>query len=159
MTFDPGFAFYRDDRALDARPEDEIWPAIKAELRQLYDDRARTYPDRVAKGRMPRTDADRELRVARGMAEDAGAVARTPGLRLTWSEIIHCLRREIAFRRRGWPAQVEARRMTAGDADRRLLLLEIWHDTLWHTSSLGEAREARAARTRHLDQQALKRAA
>lgn len=159
MTFDPNFAFYRDDRQLDAHPDENFWPAMKAEIRRLYDDRARTYPDRVAKGRMPRADADREMRVARAMAEDAGAVDRTPDLRATWSDLIHCLRREITLRRQHWPRQVEARRLAAVDGHIRILVLEILHDVLWHTSGLPEARAARAARTHHLDQQQLKRAA
>lgn len=160
MTFDPHFAFYRDDRPLDAIPGDDFYAAMKVEVRQLLEGRASSYPDRVAKGRMPRAEADRELRVTRAIAEDWRAVDLSPGFPLaTWSEMIHALRREITLRRQRWPQAVEAHRMTAEDANRRILLLETWHDVLWHSSGLPEAREARAIRARHLDQQRLKRAA
>lgn len=146
MTFSPTFLFYRDDRALDVTPPDDFWPALKVEMGRLLADRLATYPDRVAKGRMPRAEADRELRVARAIAEDQRAVNRTDGWpRATWSEMIHCLRREITLRRQRWPLAVTAGRMDPDEAERRLQLIEGWHDLLWHTSGLPEARAARAA--------------
>lgn len=150
MTFAHDFAFYRDDRPLGALQPDSFWSAMKAEAAQLHAARLTTFPDRVAKGRMARADADRELRIARAIAEDWGALERSPGFPIaTWSEIIHGLRREITLRRQHWPQLVEARRVPADDAERRLLTLEIAHDVLWHSTNLPEARVARDALADH----------
>ena len=150
MTFAHDFTFYRDDRRPGGSPPDAFWAAMKAEAAQIHAQRLSTFPDRVAKGRMARADADRELRIARAIAEDWGALEHSPGFPIaTWSEIIHGLRREITMRRQRWPQLVEAKRLTAEDADRRLLTLEICHDVLWHSPSLPEARAARAALAAH----------
>lgn len=152
MTFAHDFAFYRDDRRPGGSPPDTFWAAMKAEAAQIHAQRLSTFPDRVAKGRMARADADRELRIARAIAEDWGALEHSPGFPLaTWSEIIHSLRREITMRRQRWPQLVEARRLTAEEADRRLLTLEMCHDVLWHSPRLPDALAAHrdAERERH----------
>ncbi|WEK43615.1 MAG: hypothetical protein P0Y64_01935 [Candidatus Sphingomonas colombiensis] len=160
MTFDPKFIFYRDDRALDLDPPEEFWSEIGPELRRLYESRLESFPDRVAKGRMARAEADRELRLARGLAEGWRALPRSPDAPLTTLvEDVHALRREITFRRQRWPRLVELRRITGEELDRRILLLELCHDIIWHGSQHPDIRAAREARQRHLQQQALKQAA
>lgn len=150
MTFAHDFAFYRDDRPLGALQPDSFWSAMKAEAAHLHAGRLTTYPDRVAKGRMSRVDADRELRIARAIAEDWGALEHSPGFPIaTWTEIIHGLRREITMRRQRWPQLVGAKRIPADEAERRLLTLEIAHDVLWHSPNLPEARAARDALQAH----------
>ncbi|MBQ1479864.1 MAG: hypothetical protein IIZ30_07490 [Sphingomonas sp.] len=150
MTFAHDFAFYRGDRHPGGWVPDEFWPAFRIESRLVYEQRRDTYPDRVTKGRMMRVDADRELRVARAIAECTGALEHSPGFPIaTWSEIIHCLRREITLRRQHWPQLVLAKRIAAMPAELRLLTLEVCHDVLWHSPSLPEARTARAALADH----------
>lgn len=154
MTFSPAFSFYRDDRALDQAPAVDFWPAMKQEARDMLGQRLVTYPGLVAKARMDRADCDRELRVARAIAEDWQAAHYSPGFPIaTWSEMIHCLRREITLRRKFWPQRVEAGQLDAAEVDRRILLLEQWHDLLWH-SGCAEAVAARAATTAPLPQAA-----
>ena len=145
MTFAPDFAFYRDDRPLDASPPDGFWSAMKQEAHDTYVQRTLTYPGLVTKGRMARADADRELRVARAIAEDWNAIPASPGFPIaTWSEMVHALRREISLRRKFWPPRVNAGQMDGAEAERRLLLVEQWHDLLWH-SGCSDAVAARAA--------------
>lgn len=145
MTFAPDFAFYRDDRELDASPADSFWDAMKAEAHATFTERQSAYPSMVAKGRMSRADADRELRVARAIAEDWGALPHSAGFPIaSWAEIVHALRREITRRRKFYPERVAAKRMDPADAERRVMLLEIWHDLVWH-SSHPDAVAARAA--------------
>jgi hypothetical protein len=145
MTFSPDFAFYRDDRPIGSVPDADFWTAMKQEARDMLNQRSLTYPGLVAKSRMSRADCDRELRVARAIAEDWAAVEASPGFPIaTWSEMIHCLRREISLRRKFWPPRVEAKQIDGAEADRRILLLEQWHDLLWH-SGHRDAVAARAA--------------
>ena len=160
MTFDPTFAFYRDVRHLNLDPPEEFWTEIRDETRRTFEDRRASYPSRVAKGRISRQEADHELRVARSLAEGWLGIPRSPNAPLaTTVEELHALRREITLRRQRWPRLVELRRMTAEEMDRRILLLEICHDVMWHGSSVPEVQAARAelARFRH-QQAALKRA-
>lgn len=146
MTFAPDFQFYRDGRALDLAPPDDFWDAMKQEAHDMHVHRSLTYPGMAAKGRMSHADAERELRIARAIAEDWGAAPRSPGFPIaTWAEMVHGLRREIAIRRKLWPRRVEAGQMPALDADRRTLLLEQWHDLLWHLPYNQAAIAARAA--------------
>lgn len=145
MTFAADFAFFRNDRPLGVSPEPGFWSAMKQEALDTLNQRMLTYPGRVAKSRMSRADCDRELRVARAIAEDWGAVPHSPGFPIaTWSEMVHCLRREITLRRKYYPQRVAAGQMDAGEAERRLLLIEQWHDLLW-LSNCTEAKAARAA--------------
>ena len=159
MTFSPDFAFYRDDRALGGPPDDAFWDAMKAEAGIEMDRRRDTYPKLVAKGRLSRVDADRELRVWCAIAEDWGAAQRSPGFPIaTWTEMAHCLRREIALRRKFYPGWVEAGRIDAAEAEARLLLVETWHDLLWHCNH-PEAVAARAAVGRLRSERAIAHAA
>lgn len=146
MTFAPDFLFYRDGRPLDLAPPDDFWDAMKQEAHDMYVQRQLTYPGFAAKGRMTHADAEREIRVARAIAEDWGALPRSPAFPVaSWADIVHGLRREIALRRKFWPPRVEAGQMPALDADRRTLLLEQWHDLLWHLRHTPAAIAARAA--------------
>lgn len=145
MTFAADFAFYRDGRAIGGCPPDDFWPAMKQEALDMLNQRLLTYPGMVTKSRMSRADADRELRVARAIAEDWQAAPWSPGFPIaTWAEMVHCLRREIALRRKFWPQRVAAGHLDADEAERRQLLLERWHDLLWH-SGRADAVAARAA--------------
>lgn len=162
MTFDPNFAFYSDDRRLNATIDDAdpFWSAMKEEAGRLYTSRVESFPGRVAKGRMSRTDADREIRIARAIAEGWGAVQRSPDAPIaTVVEILHGLRREIHLRRQRWPRLVEQHRITAEEMERRILVLEICHDVMWHGSTAPEMLAARADLDRYHQQQALKQAA
>ena len=85
MTFAHDFAFYRGDRHPGGWVPDEFWPAFRIESRLVYEQRRDTYPDRVTKGRMMRVDADRELRVARAIAECTGALEHSPGFPIATS--------------------------------------------------------------------------
>lgn len=143
MTFAPDFAFYRDDRPLDAEPAEEFWQAIKVEVRDMLIQRQETYPSMVAKGRMKRADADRELHLARAIAESCNRDMRTPGFpHATIEDMIHALRREISLRRQRFPQLVTAKRLDAAEAEHRLLTLEIWHDQIWHLYRWRLARQA-----------------
>ena len=145
MTFSPTFAFYRDDRPLAQAPGYKFWPAMKQEAKDMLSQRLVTYPGLVAKSRMSRADCDRELRAARAIAEDWQAAPYSAGFPIaTWAEMIHCLRREISLRRKFWPPRVDAGQLDAAEAERRTLLLETWHDLLWH-SGHPDAVAARAA--------------
>lgn len=154
MTFSPDFAFYRDDRPLGRSPDADFWSAMKAEARDMLNQRSLTYPGLVTKSRMSRAECDRELRVARAIAEDWRAAEASPGFPIaTWGEMVHCLRREISLRRKFWPGRIEAKQLDADVADRRILLLEQWHDLLWHNGH-PDAVAARAATAAALPQAA-----
>lgn len=148
MTFDPAFRFFADghpaDRAMD--PSDEWATSLKAELRDELDKRQSIYPGRVNKGRMTRAEADKELRVWRGVMQsvDPAAMPDT-GVEATWTEQVHGLRREIGLRRHFYPQWIMAGRIDAGEAERKLLLLEQWHDRLWHGVGTAEANATRVA--------------
>lgn len=156
MSFDPAFHFFTDGQPAD-RPmdlSDEWWSAMKIELRVELADRQRLYPARVVKGRMTRVEADKELRVWRGILQafDVRADRPAAGPEATWTEQAHGLRREIGLRRRYYPQWVLAGRVEGAEADRKLLLLEQWHDLLWHQCSRPEAVAARADVARRLSE-------
>jgi hypothetical protein len=148
VSFDPGFLFFRDGgaSARDMNLSDEWLAALKAELRAELADRNRLYPSRVAKGRMTRAEADKETRVWRGVLQAVDPFADRPGDRpeATWTEQVHALRREIALRRHFYPQWILTGRIHADAAERKLLLLEQWHDLLWYQIGLPEAVAARA---------------
>lgn len=149
MSFDPNFRFFGDggpaDRVTDM--SDEWTCALKTELRAELIDRQRLYPGRVAKGRMKPVEADKELRVWRGILQSVDPAQRRPdaGCEASWTEQVHGLRREIGLRRHFYPQWILAGRVDAAEADRKLQLLEQWHDLLWHVIGTAEARTARAA--------------
>lgn len=152
MTFDPHFRFYADGRALSAAPPpDAFWPALRIELVDELKRRRDSYPRLVTKGRMDRATADRELRVWRAIAASVSAID-AGGATATWSDMVHCLRREIALRRKMYPLWVEERGLSADEAARKLELVEAWHDYLWHDCGGAEGAAARAARDRQLEQ-------
>lgn len=145
MTFSPDFDFYRDGRPVDAPVPDDFWAAMRREAADELAYRTDHYPAMVKKARMKPAVATHELRVWRAIAEDWGAAPRSPGFPIaTWTEMVHSLRREIALRRKFYPARVAERRLDAVAAERKLLLVETWHDLLWH-ARCAEARAARAA--------------
>lgn len=146
MSFAPDFAFYRDDRPIGRDPPNAFWDAMKLEAHQLFTQRQLTLPGLAAKGRIRHQDAERQIRVARANAEAWGVLPASPGFPLaTWSELIHDLRHEITRRRQHYPQWVAAGQLDPAEAERRLLLLEQWHDSLWHTCNRPEAIAARAA--------------
>jgi hypothetical protein len=153
VTFDPNFRFYRDNRAADRAPPVEFWDAMRVEVGDELARRRSTYPGLIAKGRMSRADADRELRVWQAIAEDWRAAPRSAGYPIaTWTEMVHALRREIALRRKFYPQWVEARRLDVDEAERKLMLVERWHDLLWHGRG-ADAAAARVERDRLLEQE------
>lgn len=149
MSFDPTFRFYGDDGPArrDDAVDDAFWAALKREVIEELGNRQRLYPGRVAKGRMKNAEADKQLRVWRGVAQEFDRALLPPGGvgEATWTEQVHALRREISLRRHFYPQWVLAGRLDGAEADRKLRLLEQWHDILWHGSSLPEAAAARAA--------------
>jgi hypothetical protein len=150
VSFSADFAFHRDDRAIGGSPDDSFWDQMRKEAGDELEQRTATYPKLVAKGRLSRTDCDRELRVWRAIAEDWRAAPRSAGFPIaTWTEMAHALRREINLRRTLYPRWILAGRVDSDEAERKLQLLEVWHDVLWH-SNLPEARAARQAVARIL---------
>lgn len=149
MTFDPAFIFYRDDReVLALETLGDMATEAEAELAV----RLRLYPGMIQKGRLARGDADRELRVMGAIADDlTGKLARAgapPRGTATWTERIHCLRREILIRRADYPSYVARGIVDQATADRRLRLLESIHDMMWHMTWSDDAIAARAAAER-----------
>lgn len=153
MSFDGRFRFYSDDRPMLADlPADEFWPALRAELAAELDRRRGAYPALVSKGRMERPAAERELRVWRAIAQSVGAVEGRCDA--SWADMVHSLRREIALRRKFYPAQIADRRLSADEAAHRLNLIETWHDLLWHDAGGADGQGARADRLHQLEQRA-----
>ena len=152
MTFDPHFRFYSDGHApTGAAPDDAFWPALRRELGEEMERRRASYPKLVSKGRMNRDTADRELRVWRAIAASVAAIPATGVAPATWSEMVHALRREIALRRKFYPQWILDRAIDADDAERKLSLVEAWHDYLWHDCGGAEGAAARAERLHLLD--------
>ncbi|WP_341209832.1 hypothetical protein [uncultured Sphingomonas sp.] len=150
MSFDARFAFYSDNRrVLSTLPADDFWIALRAELIAELERRRTAYPSLVAKGRLERPVADRELRVWRSIAQSISAIEGVGDA--SWSEMVHSLRREIALRRKFYPAQIADRRLSADEAARRLELIETWHDLLWHDAGGEVGRVARAERLHQLE--------
>lgn len=143
MTFDPTFVFYRDDREVAAW---ETLADMHAEAVAELADRRDVYPGLVAKGRMARDDADRELRV---MGAIAGALdvlnGRVGADAASWTERVTCLRRAILLRRECYPTLVLQGRLDADDATRKLRMMESIHDMTWHGDWTPEAVAGRAA--------------
>ncbi|GAA4216955.1 hypothetical protein GCM10022253_14430 [Sphingomonas endophytica] len=130
-------------------PADDFWIALRGELVAELGRRRAAYALLVAKGRLERPVADRELRVWRSIARSVGAIEGMGDA--SWSEMIHSLRREIALRRKFYPAQIADRRLSADEAARRLELIELWHDLLWHDAGGETGRAARAERLNQLE--------
>jgi hypothetical protein len=147
VTFDPAFRLYRDDPQDRPSPDIAFWDALAIEVAAELADRRSLYPSLVAKGRLSRVDADRELRVWTAIVEDVTGRPRPDGWRpsATWTEMVHALRREIGLRRTLYPRWIDARRVDAATAWRKLDLVERWHDILWTDCGHAEARTARAA--------------
>lgn len=146
MSFDPGFRFHTVD------PAGAGWETLdtmREEASAELDERTRLYPALIRKGRLARDVADRELRVWRSIVDELtpGALVRGRA-HATWTEQVHALRREIALRRTLYPRWIEARRLDADLAARRLAIVESIHDMWWHGDWRPEAVAARAETVR-----------
>lgn len=105
---------------------DVSWADCRAEVDREAAYRARTYPDRVAGGRMQQADADYQLAIIGAIAADVDRMtgAYAPAAhRYIWLERRQALDREIDLRRRLYPEWVEKGRLTQRTADRQILLL------------------------------------
>lgn len=102
------------------------WADCRAELDREAAYRARTYPDRVAGGRMQKQEADYQLAIIAAIAADVDRMtgAYKPAQhRYTWLERRKALDREIDFRRQFYPEWIENGRLTQPVADRQILML------------------------------------
>lgn len=156
VSFDSAFRFFTAGAPVVDFPP-ALDAALRAELRDELASRRRLYPDRIAKGRMTRAEADKELRVWEWLVDDYCCAPGPP--RATWNEQLHALRREVGLRRHFYPRWILAGRIDAGEADRKLALLEQWHDMLWHSPTNPDAIAARADVARRLAEREVRAAA
>lgn len=106
------------------------WPDCRAEVDRELAYRDRTYPDRVASGRMTRADADYQRAVFAAIAVDVDRMAHVGPApippaphRYSWNERRQALSREIEMREKYYPEWIGKGRLAQPVADRQLALL------------------------------------
>ncbi|MCW2396195.1 MULTISPECIES: hypothetical protein [unclassified Sphingobium] len=115
--------------------------------------RRQHYPDRIASGKMTREDANREISIMAAIHADLAAdLLLTPGNEdaaakarreaderlapFSWRELVSCLRREIAMRRKFYPRMLATGDRSPADLRAQLERLEAAHFYYW---ALGRA--------------------
>jgi hypothetical protein len=105
------------------------WALARAELDRELAWRRRTWPDRVAGGRMPKAEADYGLAILAAIAADVDRMAHSgPGFppaphAYGWAERRAALLREIEARDRDYPELIAGGRLTADRAAHQLQAL------------------------------------
>lgn len=107
------------------------WADCRAEVDRELAARRRTYPDRVASGRMTATESDYQLAIFAAIATDVDRMAHI-GLpippaahRYSWNERRQALSREIDLRDRLYPEWIAGGRLQQDRADRQRAALRI----------------------------------
>lgn len=105
------------------------WADCRAEVDRELAARRRTYPDRVAGGRMTAADSDYQLAVFAAIATDVDRMAHQgpdrpeAAHRYSWNERRQALQREIDQRDRLYPEWIAGGRLQQDRADRQRLAL------------------------------------
>ncbi|MCW2391968.1 hypothetical protein [Sphingobium sp. B11D3A] len=145
MSFDLFFRCMSDESA---DPLTVPKAAIVEELARELHMRRQHYPDRIAKGKMSREDANREISIIAAIhadlavdllltpgSEDAAAKARREAderlAPFSWRELVSCLRREIAIRRKFYPRMLSTGDRSPADLRAQLERLEAAHFLYW----------------------------
>lgn len=103
------------------------WALCRAEVDRELDYRRRTYPDRVAGGRMKAKEADWQRDIFAAIADDVDRMAWTGADRpavthaFSWNDRRAALSREIDLRERFYDEWVAGGRLTRDRADHQLL--------------------------------------
>ncbi|MCW2410849.1 MULTISPECIES: hypothetical protein [unclassified Sphingobium] len=150
MSFDLFFRCMSDESA---DPLTVPKAAIVEELARELHMRRHHYPDRIASGKMTREGANREISIMAAIhadlaadllltpgTEDAAAKARREAderlASFGWGELVSCLRREIAMRRKFYPRMLATGDRSPADLRAQLERLEAAHFYYW---ALGRA--------------------
>lgn len=102
------------------------WADCREEIARELAYRDRTYPDRVASGRMAKADADYQRTIFAAIGADVDRMAWCgPGAppaahRYNWNDRRQALSREIDLRENYYPEWIENGRLTQAVADRQL---------------------------------------
>lgn len=102
------------------------WPIARAEVDREHAWRVRTYPDRVAGGRMQKAEADYQLAIFAAIGADVDRMARPyapPVHAYSWDERRKALWREIGWREKNYDELVAGGRLTRDRADHQLAAL------------------------------------
>ncbi len=121
-------------------PSQHFFPGLtyadcRAEVDREHAWRTRTYPDRVAGGRMHRADADYQLAIFAAIGADVDRMTRPyapPPHGYSWDERRKALSREIGWREEQYDELVAGGRLTRDRADHQLACLRaiLWtYDT------------------------------
>ncbi len=98
---------------------------VAAELQREGEQRARVYPDRVAKGMMQAAEADYQIAIWAAIGVDLAADMQLPGSdaydshKFSHAQRVTALQRELDMRRQYYPGWVGKSRMTQAQADHR----------------------------------------
>jgi hypothetical protein len=98
---------------------------VAAELKREAEQRARVYPDRVAKGMMQAAEAEYQRTIWRAIIADMEGDMRnegdaTPRHSFSHAQRVTALQRELDMRRQYYPGWVAKSRMTQAQADTRI---------------------------------------
>lgn len=101
------------------------------ELRYEIEQRKQLYPQLIAKGKLDRNEANREVAIFKVIAEEIRTGEPIEDDRFTWHDRVHALRRELNLRRATYPKRIAKGKMAPEDADRHLELLDCIHYLYW----------------------------
>lgn len=105
------------------------WTDCRAEVERELAARRRTYPDRVASGRMTATESDYQLAIFAAIAADVGRMSHIGPDRpeathgFSWNERRAAIGRELDQRDRLYPEWIAGGRLQQDRADRQCLAL------------------------------------
>ncbi|MCW2383341.1 hypothetical protein M2338_002906 [Sphingobium sp. B2D3B] len=145
MSFDLFFRCMSDESA---HPLTVPKAAIVEELARELNMRRQHYPDRIASGKTTREDANREIGIMAALHADLAVdLLLTPGNEdaavkakreaderlapFSWAELVSCLRREIAMRRKFYPRMLAAGDRSPAELRAQLERLEAAHFLYW----------------------------
>jgi hypothetical protein len=99
------------------------WPIARDEIEREIAYRRRTYPERIAQGRMTKTEADWQIELFTAIEADVGRMAAPyapPAHEHSWNDRRAALWREIELRERFYPNWIADGRLTQERADHQL---------------------------------------
>lgn len=127
MTLAPDFPCIS---ALSADPADVPHSARRAEIERELHRRRPYYTKRVDLRRMTQTEADHEIDCMKAILADLDG-DMSAGAAFSWEAKIHCLRREIAMRRKFYPEWIVKGSVDKAQAKLQLERIEAVHFAYW----------------------------